>query len=225
MEDSALESINRYLAGTLSQADRDAVEARIVGDARFRREFELSYILRRGLADLEAAGQLQALVGSRPLWKRPVFAVAASVALVASLIGLLLATDIWRSRGDTATGPVQAPIVEQQADSGTRILRLAQMRGRADEPNLIWFAEPEIDRLELHIEAAEDPAARYELKIEKVGDGRAEIAEFPSLIPSDGELIATIGASLLPPGDYRLTVQQLDSRARTVVHLRVEPWD
>ena len=123
------ELIDRYLAGRLDDDACAQVEARIVADAAFRGEFELTEQLREGLHELEVRGELGSLDRDpRRFWQRPTYALAASVA--AGLLGIA-ALALYGQLQDTRAALVElknAGALRSTATGRTRVVTLARTR-------------------------------------------------------------------------------------------------
>jgi len=220
------DQIDRYFAGTLGEQEIIEIEARVITDRRFRSEFDLTQIMRDGLADLHRNGEMDGLVRERRLWQRPFYSLAASiVALAATGTALILAVEIGQlhesqlaAENAASAGPVL--VVGRHRE----VLQLAATRALRDEPDLVWRIDPEVSELELHMDVGRAPAAAYSLRVERIDDTEAIAFAVPAIAPIREEIVATINAGLLPVGDYRLTLTRLDSRQRTMVRLRIEQF-
>lgn len=220
------ELIDGYLAGRLDQATRDQVEARIVGDAVFRGEVELTEQLRAGLRDLDARGQLDSgYVPKRPpFWQRPVVALAASVA--AGLLGLMaLALHEQWQRGRVQIVQLQQALGRLQPETitGLRVLSVTRTRAAGGEPDLVVRPMARNELLELRIDAGPEPATAYRVTLDSVagGAGATLLSVAAAATSSEGEVVLAINPALVPPGDYTLALVPADPAAADSIRYRI----
>ena len=220
------ELIDRYLAGRLDDDACAQVEARIVADAAFRGEFELTEQLREGLHELEVRGELGSLDRDiRRFWQRPGYALAASV--VAGLLGVA-ALALYGQLQDTRTALVElknAGSLRSTAIGRTRVVTLARTRSSAGV-DLVLKASEQADLLELRLDPGLSTAERYWATLERIEGNRATtIISVPSLAPSeDGFVVLLVNSGLLQSGDYRIALTPVEGTDAAVVYrLRVEP--
>ena len=189
------ETIDRYLANRLSEAERELVETRIVSDAEFRHEVELTQALRDGLRELQKQGEVAPLLRPRTwMWRRAPFAIAASVLALAIGVGALLYFE------RTATKP--APLVVAS-------LQFERTRGAEPGPDATWQRTQSPTLLEMRFDVGPAPAPSYSILIERTGTG-ADTTVFTAAsvgIGLDGQLALSINSTLLEPGDYRIRLE------------------
>lgn len=188
------EIIDRYLANRLGDAEREMIETRIVRDAGFRNEVELTEALRDGLQQLEKQGQLEPLLRSRTwMWRRAPFAIAASV--LACAFGI-------------ATFLLYRPVDDSRRELATETLRFAQTRSSEERPDVIWQRSPVPTRMELRFDVGLEPAAEYRVVIDQAStDAAAPVFEARTGSTGDGEVSISIDSTLLEPGDYRIRLE------------------
>ncbi|HSN71593.1 MAG TPA: hypothetical protein VLT59_08780 [Steroidobacteraceae bacterium] len=207
MEVTEIEQINRYLAGTLPEADQAAFEARMFRDATFRAEVELSREMRAGLADLRRTGELDHLTRrASSFWQRPAFGLAASaLAVVASIVAFASYEQIRTLRAELAAATTSVATLASTG-TGIEVLRLIRTRSGGDRPDLTWQVDPGVAELELRLDVGLEPAPTYVFQLKRVEEAaRIPIITAPALAPADGELAVTLNAALLTPGRYDIT--------------------
>lgn len=223
------ELIDRYLAGRLDEVARAEVEARIVGDAAFRGEVELTGQLREGLHELESRGELGQLDAMRrPVWQRPAYAIAATV--VAGLLGItVLAVYGQLQEVRTDLQDLSAATVLRPAGPGTRPRVATLVRTRSGtETDLVLAASDLPELVELRLDPAGETAPRYHVVLERMEAERAStVLRVPSMAPGDdGMLALVVNAALLAPGSYRVSLAATPATAgssEVVYRMRVEP--
>lgn len=222
------ELIDRYLACRLDEATQAQVEARIVGDAAFRKEVELTEQLRRGLREIESRGDLAPLMASQqPFWQQPIYALAASVAVgLLALTTVVLYQQLERSRATAIALATQLRSLEPSNTSRVEVLRLARTRAAGDEPDLLWSRSGAAAMLELRLDAGEAPSPPYDIVLARVDTGGdAPILRVPVAgVSSEGEVVVSVNSALLQEGDYMLRLTPIeagDDDGTTVFRLRV----
>jgi hypothetical protein len=205
-----LELVNRYLAGQASDDEIRSIETRIVGDAGFRREVELTEALRGGLRELHRDGQLPtSLSHNPPFWQRPSYSLAASsVAGILAILSYVLFDQLSQTRQSLASLASQLTDSTPSATSRVQVLRVAQTRGESSSPDAEWHRSQEAAVLELRLDAGLPPEPEYQLSLHRLaGNSPVPILDIPRLFPSDdGEVVMSLHSSLLNPGDYSLTL-------------------
>lgn len=186
------ETIDRYLANRVSDAERDLVETRIVGDAEFRHEVELTLALRDGLRELQKQGKVAPLLEPRTwMWRHSPFAIAASVLALAIGVGAFLYF------GRTASKPPALVVAS---------LHFEHTRGVEPGPDVTWQRAESPTLLEMRFDVGASPAPNYGVLIERTSPG-ADTTVFTAAsvgIGLDGQLALSINTTLLEPGDYRI---------------------
>jgi hypothetical protein len=221
------ELIDRYLAGRLDEATRAEVEARIVGDAAFRAEVELTGELRAGLHELESRGDLGRLdAARRPVWQRPAYALAASV--VAGLLGIaILAMYGQLEDARTELQNLRTAIVLRPASPDSRPRVATLVRARSGTPvDLVLVASELPDLVELRLDPGADGAPAYRVALDRLDAERViAVLRLPSMAPGDdGTLVLVINAAFLAPGSYRVSLASAAPGSSEVVYrLRVDP--
>lgn len=219
------EQIDRYLAGRLSEAEAVAVETRIIHDAKFRAEVELTESLREGLKDLAARGELEPMLGvSTPFWQRPAYALAATVvAAIAGITSVALYQQLDQARGRISMLAQEAATPQLAGGGATEVLALVRTRGAGGEPDVLWQTDPGVGQIELRLDAGIEPAAAYALRIGRLdGNTPINLLALPSVVPADGEVVVTVNAALFQRGDYAVSIAPVDGGEETVFRLRVE---
>jgi len=183
--------IDRYLADRLNEAERDMVETRIVHDADFRNEIELTKALRDGLRQLQAQGEVETLLKSRaPIWKHAPMAIAAATLVCA--IGV-------------ATFLVYRPVDDGRQALATETLRFMKTRSGDARPDVVWQQSSQPTRIDLRFDVGLEPAAEYQVVIDRVSDGATAPAhEVLAGRTDEGEVSIVVDSALLVPGDYRI---------------------
>ena len=192
------ETVDRYLANRQSDAEREMVETRIVGDPPFRHEVELTAALRDGLRELQKQGKVTPLLKTRTgIWPRSPFAIAASVmALALGVAALLFYQRLDRARHELAAAPGELVVAA---------LRFEQTRG-AEAADVVWQRASTPTLLEMHFDVGLEPAASYNVLIERVETGvDTTVLTATSVgIGLDGQVSLSVHSALLTPGDYRI---------------------
>ena len=189
------ETIDRYLASRLSDAERELVETRIVGDPDFRHEVELTLALRDGLRELQRQGEVAPLLRPRTwMWRRSPFAIAASVLALAIGVGSLLYFE--RTQHEP-----QALVVAS--------LNFERTRGAEPGPDVTWHRAGMPTLLEMRFDVGLDPAPGYGVLIERIesGAGTTVFSAASVGVGLDGQLEVSINSGLLEPGDYRIRLE------------------
>lgn len=204
--------IRRYLAGGLTDEEEIVLETRIVRDAAFRTELELSAALKQGMRELDSRGEIDGILGgARPAWRHPAIAVAASVALLAIAgLSVLYVVDSPRP-GDPAAKTVS--------------LYLERTRGVPTDDTVNWTLGAAPTRLELHLDVGASPAPRYRVEIWREDkDGTAPLMKSVESTSAEGHVVVAFDDSLLAPGLFEVRLTPLpESIAAEVTryHLRV----
>jgi len=189
------ETIDRYLANRLNDAEREVVETRIVGDPDFRHEVELTQALRDGLRELQKQGEVAPLLQPRTwMWRRSPFAIAASVLALAIGVGALLYFERTGGKPDELV---------------VASLHFEHTRGSDSGPDVIWRGAQSPTLLEMRFDVGLEPAPNYSVRIERVGSG-ADTTVFTAAsvgIGMDGQLALSINSAALEPGDYRIRLE------------------
>jgi len=219
------ERIDRYLAGRLSDEEAADVETRIIHDAEFRAEVELTESLREGLQELASRGELEPVLGvSTPFWQRPVYALAATVvATFAGITAIALYQQLDQARDRISVLAQNAATTRLAGSGATEVLQLVRARGAGSEPDVLWQTDPGIAQIELRLDAGVEPAAAYALQIARLdGNTPIKLLALPSVVPADGEVVVTVNAAWLGRGDYAVTIAPVDGGEETVFRLRID---
>ncbi len=186
--------ISRYLAKRLTDAEELMVETRIVKDADFRSEVELTAALRDGLRELESRGEISALLTRQTeWWSRPRFVVVASLASIAlGLISFLF----YQQQEQLAPAVV------------TETLRFERTRGGGLQPDVVWERTRTPVQLEMRFDVGPEPKARYRVILQSV-TGRAGMPAVDLLVAasSDGDVVLPLDGALLEPGEYEIRLE------------------
>ena len=201
-EQGIQETIDRYMANRLSDAEREVVETRIVGDPAFRHQVELTEALRDGLRELQKQGKVAPLLKTRTgIWPRSPFAIAASViALALGVAALLFYQRLERVRHELAAIPSELVVAT---------LRFERTRGGEAGPDVTWQRTAAPAQLEMQFDVGLEAASGYRVFIERIGTG----ADTPVLranaasISADGTVSLSVSSALLEPGDYRMRLE------------------
>lgn len=210
------ETIDRYLANRLNDAERELVETRIVGDPDFRHEVELTQALRDGLRELQKQGEVAPLLQPRTwMWRRSTIAIAASVLALAIGVGTLLYFE------RTASKPPALVVAS---------LHFEHIRGAETGPDVTWQRTESPTLLELRFDVGLEPAPDYSVLIERTGSG-IDTAVFSAASVGtglDGQLALSINSTLLEPGDYRIRLDpqspDSDHLEPVIYTLRIAGW-
>jgi hypothetical protein len=129
--------VSRYVAGDLSRSERAEFEAWLIASPELAAEVEMERRLRRGIASAARRGWLkrgafQATTSTRR-WR---FAMAASLVLALTTLGLSVVLP-HRDAGQSAASTA-ANRREPSQRIASRTVRLAQVRGVANLPDLVF---------------------------------------------------------------------------------------
>ncbi len=202
----SLASVDRYLAGHLDQSEREMVETRIVRDAKFRGDVELTAALRDGLRQLQAQGQVEPLLKARTwMWGRSPWAIAA--ALLACAIGV-------------ATLLVQRPQDESRPVLATQTLHFVTTRSGDARSDATWQKTSQPTRLQMRFDVGLEPAPEYRVTIVRVARGStAPVFEVLAGRTGEGDVAIAVDSALLEPGDYGISlVPQPPDRLQEATH-------
>jgi hypothetical protein len=206
------ELIRHYLAGSLSDEEEVMLETRIVRDAQFRHELDLTAALREGMRELDSRGEIDGLLtGARAGWQRYRTTMAAS-------IGVLAVTSL------TVFYLMDRPQRPEKV-AATASLHFERTRGMSSDNAVTWTPGATPTRLRLHFDVGAVPAAYYRVVILH-GNGRTAepIVTALTSASAEGEVILDLEDPLLAPGnlEIRLTpVPDSDETGTTVYRLVV----
>jgi hypothetical protein len=214
------ELANRYLAGTLSEAERARYEPEVAQNPDTLRELEATARLKVGLARLRERGELDELLQPAP-WARfrPALAVAALLAVVA--IGVAL---VRFEGGSQTASPLLAATAASLVDRQgavlpvTRTLAVFRKRVAGADATLEAVAVPQAVELRVLPEMTV-PSGDYRVALSLVTADRASeaVASIAGLRPgSDGFVSVFVDTSRLSAGFYQLDVQGTASGGSTV---------
>jgi hypothetical protein len=202
--------VQDYVAGRLSESEREAFEERLMNDSGLVRDLEESLRLREGLEVLRDQKILDQLRHPR---RRGVFVGARAAAAAAVVIAVSAALYL----GERYLGDHSAPVVAESlgalrggsspAPSVVGVYSFAAMRDAASTPEI---ALPASGALELRALTAVTDGSRAfgvtlsEMRHQKVA--RIGVAEH--VVPdADGFVVVYVDASRLEPADYELSVE------------------
>jgi len=196
------ETIERYLANRLTDAEREVVETRIVGDLAFRHEVGLTEALRDGLQELQKQGKVAPLLRPRTwMWSRSPYAIAASLmALALGIAALLLYQRLDHARDELAAAPAERTVAT---------LSFVRTRGGVDGPDVTWRRSATPTLLEMQFDVGLEPSEGYQVVIERVNaDAETTVVlTAPAGIEAGGEVSLSVQSALLEPGDYRIRLE------------------
>jgi hypothetical protein len=200
---------NRYLAGQLSGSELETYERYLIENPDAVKELEATARLKVGLANLRDSGQLEALLRAPAPALRSwttVFALAASIAVIAIAVGL------WRSGGLPDERSMLAATATQLLDSTGRPLdpgsSYALLRTRTSTYDAVIALPAEPRAIELRVRP-EVPASFYSVALSLIrADGSIpQIGTVTNLKPeSDGFIRLFVDSSRLEPGLYLVVI-------------------
>jgi hypothetical protein len=224
------EFANRYLAGTLSDAERALYEPDIAQNEDTLRELEATARLKVGLARLRETGELDELLQPAP-WARLRPALAVAAAFVVLAVGVVL----FQLGGSRSSAPLLAASASLLVDPQgsvlpvTRTFALFRKRVQGADATLEAAAAPQAVELRV-LPVTTVAAGDYRVTLSRVGDdrGAAAVASVAGLRPAaDGFLDLYLDASRLPAGSYQLDVLGTVADGSTVAGgtfwIQVEP--
>lgn len=204
--------IDRYLSNRLSGPEQELVETRIVGDADFRNEVELTEALRDGLRQLNSQGEIAPLLAVRSqFWvSSSSFGLAASI--VAGLLGitsLLLYERLDQTRQALTAATDELTLTAIKHATATETLRFEHTRSGNIAPDVSWAHPSTPTLLALRFDVGLEPAASYRVLVERLATDTdtAIVIAAPAAIDADGEVAITVHSALLRPGDYRIRLE------------------
>ena len=201
-----LEIIDRYLANRLSDAERELVETRIVGEPAFRHEVELTEALRDGLRELQAQGEVAPLLSPRTwMWSRSPIAIAASVmALVFGVTAFLLYQRLDQPQQDLRAASGELVVAT---------LLFERIRSAQPGPDVSWERSAAPTLLEMRFDVGLEPAAAYRVQVEWIGAGpdATLLLATPAVVGPEGGVSISLHSALLEPGNYRIRLEPLPS--------------
>jgi hypothetical protein len=212
------EFANRYLAGTLSDAERAAYEPEIARNEDTLRELEATARLKVGLARLRESGELDELLRPTP-WSGHRTALAAAAAVVVLAVAVLLVRF-----GDGTARPLVAASVALLMDQRGGALpvggTVAVFRKRAASYDATIQASSKPQAIELRaLPETTVAASQYRVSLLHLNDQGAAtpVGSIERLRPAaDGFVTVFVDSSLLAAGDYRLDVLGEGADASTV---------
>ncbi len=148
------ETIDRYLANRLSDAERDLVETRIVGDADFRREVELTQALRDGLRELQKQGEVAPLCSNR-------------VPGCGGVHHSPSRRPCWRSRSVSALSSISSARPAFPPALVVASLQFEHTRGAEPGPDVTWQRVESPTLLEMRFDVGFSPSPSYGVLIER----------------------------------------------------------
>jgi hypothetical protein len=223
------ELANRYLAGTLSEGERDAYEPEVARNEDTLRELEATARLKVGLARLRESGELQELLRPAP-WPRYRLAIAAAAAIAVIAVTVMFA----RFGGESTARPLLAAsaisLVDRSGSALPVAATVALYRKRVATYDATIEASPTPRAIELRV-LPEMPVSSgaYRVTLARMnGAAPAEpLASIPKLQPAtDGFITLFVDASGLDAGTYQLDVfgdEPAGSVAAGTFRIRVEP--
>jgi hypothetical protein len=215
------EFANRYLAGTLSDAERAVYEPDVVENSDTLRELEATARLKVGLARLRESGELDELLQPTP-WARSRFVLAIAALFVVVAIGVALVR-FGGGRGQ-AVSPLlaasAASLVDRQGSllPVTRTLAVFHKRVQGADATLEAVAAPQAVELRV-LPETRVPSEDYRVTLARVTEDRAPdtVGSIAGLRPgADGFVSVFVDASRLYAGSYQLDVLGRASGGSTV---------
>jgi hypothetical protein len=212
------EFANRYLAGTLSDAEREVYEPEVVENADTLRELEATARLKVGLARLRESGELDELLQPTP-WARSRFVLAIAALFVVVAIGVAL-----MRFGGGGVSPLlaasAASLVDRQGSllPVTRTLAVFHKRVQGADATLEAVAAPQAVELRV-LPETRVPSEDYRVTLARVTEDRAPdtVGSIAGLRPgADGFVSVFVDASRLYAGSYQLDVLGRASGGSTV---------
>lgn len=215
--------VQRYLAGTLSDAEAQAFEEACLADPALMEELNRDWQLKAGLQELAARGKLQSLLNApaaaprassparagSPSWLALAACIVAAVALgLVAWLGTRLA-DQQRENTQLRASLAQtgAPRV---LSSAVRLMSLRGDRVAIELPETGWIG------LALDASGLEGETVRVQLTRE----AGAVVWEQSHTVPGEGTLFVVMDSAQLQPGDYDLALQPAVTGTPKVFHIR-----
>jgi hypothetical protein len=200
-------SVQDYVAGRLSEAERAAFERRLLTDADLIRDLEESLRLREGLEVLRKQNVLEGLQFPRQRALRGYVAWASAVAAAAVLLSValyycshsppILGASVAALSGGLTRAP---PVVDRHT--------FAAIRAHASTPEI---ALPPSGALELRVlTAVADASGTFRVTLDQIQMQKtSRIGRQEHMVPdADGFVVIYANTSRLEPGEYLLTVER-----------------
>jgi hypothetical protein len=205
--------VQDYVAGRLSDSEREAFEERLLNDSGLVRDLEESLRLREGLEVLRERKILEQLRHPR---RRGVF-VGARWAAVAAAVVIVVSGAVYlgeRYLGERSAPVVAASLGALRGGSSPALgvvgrYSFAAMREEASTPEI---ALPASGALELRaLTAVTDASRAFDVTLSVMRDQKAsQIGMAEHVVPdTEGFVVIYVDASRLEPGDYGLSVEPL----------------
>lgn len=224
------ELANRYLAGTLSEAERAAYEPDIAGNEDALRELEATARLKVGLARLRENGELDELLRPAP-WAQYRLALATAAVLAVVAVSVMFAR--FGGEGTVARPLLAASAISLGDQRGSALpiaATVALFRKRVASYDATIETSPTPRAIELRV-LPETPVSsgEYRVTLARMNGASAPepVASVTKLQPAtDGFVTLFVDASRLRVGIYQLDVlgdEPAGSVAAGTFRIRVEP--
>ncbi len=213
--------LTRYLAGQLSDAERDAFEAHYVEHPEVLQELELAAKLKLGLGLLQDCGELEQPAPRRQYWWRGL--AAAALLFIAVAVTLWFATPTREPSALAATLSALAQPGEAPPPLADTYI-IERTRSRGVDAKLVLPSAPQAIALRV---LPEHPASLYRVQLNVVTTGAAprQIADLRGLrVDAEGLVAVYVRAGQLQPGSYELIVSNdADTQLASPFLILVEP--
>ena len=192
--------VTRYLAGQLSEAEREAFETYYVEHPQMLRELEVAAKLKLGLALMEDAGELDA--APRASWLPRLAAAAVLITAIAVTAWFMYSRPV----------PLLAASLSQLGDSTAAPLpadthTIERTRSRRFDARFELPPTPRLMALRVLPERPSATTYAVQLNLTAAGVPSREIAELRSLrADTEGLVTIYVDSKRLPPGSYEIVL-------------------
>lgn len=211
--------VARYLADQLTDAEREAFEVYYLEHPEVLREIEATARFKAGLAQLQASGDLVALMKPTPWYAQWRYLTVAATAIVVIAIAFyfrtptppLMAANLAELGGPTSIASSHA---------------LLRRRGGAFDAEVTLSKDGEAIALRVLPEFGA-PDSRYRVALARIDadDKKDRLAEVEHLTAEDDGMVTIyLNAPRIAPGDYEITIANDDPTANKYSQFLIRIW-
>ena len=207
-------AVQDYIAGRMSDGEREAFEDALVGDAQLVRELEESLRLREGLAVLREQGVLGEL--RRP--RRRAFAIGVAAAAVAVVV-VGVGVGVGRFYSKRSAPIVAASVGALRPGSSNPppvVVKSYSFATVREASSVIVLGLPSSGALEMRaLTGGAESRRTFRVTLEGIRNEKASRIGFAEHLAADAEgfVVVYADASQLKPGEYALVVEPEETQA------------